>query len=181
MHQYVLPVISNNAFDIYHFTPEISEHEAILDLIEEIYSSYVQKKAYHELTIQRKSLKLWTLFHALTEDYRNNLGEKSSSLRLKSMLLYINEHYMNKLSLDEIAKAGLCSTRECNRTFRDELHTTPFTHLLQVRLQKAAELLLNTTMPITMISSSCGFSGSSYFTKEFSSEFGCTPKEYRTR
>ena len=102
-----------------------------------------------------------------------------SSSRIKLMITYLNEHFIEKVTLNEIAAAGMCSRRECNRAFQTQLHTTPFEYLLNVRLQQACQYLVNSCHSITDISISCGFSSTSYFTKLFREKFGCSPREYR--
>ena len=144
-----------------------------------LYDLYETKPKYYELCIVQNLCNLWGLFDQVSQNYRTNLIGKMSSTRIKAMITYMNEHYIEKLTLDQIAEAGLCSKRECNRTFKQQLHTTPFEYLQQIRLQKACYYLVNTNHSVTDISVSCGFGGTSYFIKVFRAQYGYSPKEYR--
>lgn len=97
------------------------------------------------------------------------------------MLSFIFEHFSESVSIHQIADAGFCSERECYRIFQNYLHTTPNEYLTNYRLQKACDLLRQTSDPITDISHFCGFGSSSYFGRIFKEHLGCTPSDYRKR
>ena len=179
MNRYVRPIIDNSDFDIFHLDPDNPKHVPILQMILALYDLYETKPKYYELCIVQNLCNLWGLFDQVSQNYRTNLIGKMSSTRIKAMITYMNEHYIEKITLDQIAEAGLCSKRECNRTFKQQLHTTPFEYLQQIRLQKACYYLVNTNHSVTDISVSCGFGGTSYFIKVFREQYGYSPKEYR--
>ena len=52
-------------------------------------------------------------------------------------------------------------------------------YLAEFRLQKAAQMLRGSTIPIGEISTSVGFQDPSYFYKVFTGKYACTPKKYR--
>ena len=179
MSKYVRPITDNSDFDIFHLDCEQPSHARILQLLKEAFALYDTKPSRYELLVSAKLLEMWALFDEVTAKYRTNLIGKMSSSRIKLMITYLNEHFIEKVTLDEIAAAGMCSRRECNRTFQTQLHTTPFEYLLNIRLQQACQYLVNSSHSITDISISCGFSSTSYFTKLFREKFGCSPREYR--
>ena len=179
MLKYIRPIIDNSDFDIFHLDCDNPLHQPILIILKELYTLYDNKELYFELEICSRLSRLWMLFDQITQKYRTNLIGKMSSNRIKLMITYMNEHYIEKITLDQIAEAGMCSKRECNRAFQSSLHTTPFEYLLEIRLQKACFYLVNTNHTITDISISCGFGGTSYFIKLFREKFGYSPKEYR--
>ena len=57
---------------------------------------------------------------------------------------------------------------------------TPLNYMTEYRLDKSTDLLVNTTISITEIAYSCGFSGSSYYCEIFKKYYGLTPKQYRS-
>ena len=65
------------------------------------------------------------------------------------------------------------------RMFRSTFHTTPHQFLLELRVQRAKQLLATTTVPIAEIAAQCGFPIPSHFTTTFRSRTGVTPTEYR--
>ena len=85
--------------------------------------------------------------------------------RIKKMMLYIRDHYSEKISLEEIAVSANISGRECLRCFRDMLNISPFGYLMDYRIRRAAGLLRETDRTVTDIAFTCGFFGTSYFGK----------------
>ena len=101
--------------------------------------------------------------------------------RIKIMLQYIQEHYNEELILAKIAESAAVSENECLRCFRSMIGSTPIQYVKQVRIQKAADLLLSTNRKISDIGAECGFQEMSYFAKTFRELKGCTPGEFRRK
>ena len=99
--------------------------------------------------------------------------------RIRTMLDYLEAHYMENVTLEEIADSAAISISECIRCFKAMVHVTPINYLRQYRLEKAADLLLHTDLSISETASYCGFEEMSYFTRCFRSQFGVTPTLYR--
>ncbi len=107
--------------------------------------------------------------------------EQVSAQRMKQMLRFVEEHYSEELSVERIADCVALSESACLRSFRQLLGTTPIQYVKQYRIEKAAELLLSTSMKAGEIGAECGFADTSYFTKTFRELKHCTPREYRQK
>src|SRR3569833_4403691 len=83
------------------------------------------------------------------------------------------------LSLDEIAAATDLSRRQIERQFRRHLDCEPNRYYLQMRLRRARELLLQTSMPIIDITTACGFQAPPHFSRCYRAQFGCAPSAER--
>lgn len=105
--------------------------------------------------------------------------ECSQLTSLKEMIDYIDKHYVEKLTLDNIAAAGHVSKRTCGNLFERFLYISPMKYLNEFRLKQSITLLKSTDMTITEIALSCGFSGASYYAESFRRELGKSPSEYR--
>ena len=101
--------------------------------------------------------------------------------RMKTLLEYISQNYMEKITLENIADSAHISKGECCRIFSRILATTPFSYLTGYRISKSIKLLTTADMSISEIAQSSGFGNSSYFTVCFKKELGITPKEYRKK
>ncbi len=99
--------------------------------------------------------------------------------RMEIFLSYIEAHYKEPISLEELARSANVSKSECLRCFKQTLSITPYNYLLEYRLLQAASLLENTQLPISDISSSVGFNQLSHFGKNFRIKTGYTPRDYR--
>ena len=97
------------------------------------------------------------------------------------MMIYIQEHYAEKVSVAELAQAAWMSERECYRAFRTCLHMTPAEYMRNYRLQMACRLLAEGVQPVTEIGYACGLGSASHFGKLFRDYAGCTPLDYRKK
>ena len=104
-----------------------------------------------------------------------------SADRIKTMLQFVQTHYAEDLTVEQIAASASISPSECLRCFHDMIGTTPNQYLRGQRLQRAAELLCGTTLQVTAIAAQCGFEDSSYFARSFRQLYGCGPTEFRRR
>ncbi|WP_277962684.1 helix-turn-helix domain-containing protein [Pseudomonas sp. RIT-To-2] len=79
------------------------------------------------------------------------------------------------------AIAGECSYSRCHfsRAFKISTGITPHQYLLNLKIEKAKHLLCEQSARIIDISSECGFSDSSHFTRVFSKLVGYTPSYWR--
>ncbi|WP_124065032.1 AraC family transcriptional regulator [Clostridium sp. E02] len=99
--------------------------------------------------------------------------------RLKQMMNWIDEHYMDKVTVEHIAgAAGICA-RECQRTFATVIKDTPIRYLMRRRIAVAADMLKSSNAANSEICAQCGFESQSYFTKQFRLIMGVTPKQYQ--
>ena len=104
-----------------------------------------------------------------------------SNDKIKLMMIFIHEHYREKISIPELAAAAYLSERECFRVFHDCLHTTPAEYIRAYRLQAACRMLAGGQTSVTDIGHTCGLGSSSYFGKVFREYAHCTPSEYRKK
>lgn len=97
---------------------------------------------------------------------------------LQQMLLYVRQHYGEKITIHDLASAARVSRHVCYCLFQAYLHTTPADYLNEYRLSAACRMLVQTRLSVREISSACGMN-QSYFTQMFRLAVGCTPLEYR--
>lgn len=102
------------------------------------------------------------------------------TLRIRIMIDFIHENYMNHIDIAQIAQTVNISERECLRCFQRTIHSSPGQYLLRHRITQAASMLL--TQPdlnVAQIATACGFESPSNFTQNFKRYFKYTPREYR--
>ncbi|MDE6850895.1 MAG: AraC family transcriptional regulator, partial [Lachnospiraceae bacterium] len=92
---------------------------------------------------------------------------------------YLERHYQEAITVEQLAERSGLSVRHFNRLFQDTYHTSPGKYLLQYRIQKAENLLHYTNMPIAEIAYQCGFNDSNYFSRQFHKIHGISPRQYR--
>ena len=97
---------------------------------------------------------------------------------LRKMTGYIQGHYTESITLDQIAAAGAVCRNRCCVLFREDLGCSPIEYATRYRLDKACELLRNGSS-VTEAALSSGFHGASYFAEVFHRVYGKSPKQYR--
>lgn len=179
--KYIHPVLGNPSLPYFCLYPDRPEDARMLALIRETVCLCRKESFGYEFRLRELLCHFWmeilTRFTSALRQKRT--VRKNDEERLKLMLRYIRHHYMDKISLDDIADAASISSRECSRCFLRTIRTAPMQYLKQYRLEQAASFLLSTSQNITEISENCGFFSNSYFSRCFREKYGCTPREYQ--
>ena len=104
-------------------------------------------------------IELARLWLVLVRNLRLPDKQKVSPLhrRLQKMLQYISLHFSEPITLEDLARSASISKSECGRVFRQALEKTPYQYLLEYRLQRGAELLSKTDLPIGAIAESAAY------------------------
>lgn len=108
-------------------------------------------------------------------------GIDASLMHLANAISYIEDHYLEQVTLEEIATKSDISVRHLNRLFRAYYLTTPIAYLQRLRLERACTLLQQTNLSITEISYQSGFNDSNYLTRQFKKTYGMAPKSFRNK
>lgn len=143
------------------------------------YSACNKEEYGYEIEVRNALSRILLYVKSKSTDTTAPAISKVQENRLKEMLLWIDNHLDNTITVSEIAAAANICTRECQRIFNQYLHCSPIEYLLRKRIFHATELISDTDLPLTDIALNCGFSSPSYFTKQFRCLMGCTPSNYR--
>lgn len=176
--KFVAPILSDSSLPWHFLDQGIGWEAQILEDVQKIYGVLPENTA--ELKIQSLISDIWSRLYQnrkVCEDAPPIRNHHLSAL--KEMVAFIQEHYREKISLSDIARAGGVGKTSCCAIFRRFVNQTPNAYLTDYRLRKGAELLLSTNLTVTEICYEVGFSGGSYFTETFHRCLGCSPGEYR--
>jgi AraC-like DNA-binding protein len=105
--------------------------------------------------------------------------KRKGLLRLGKLVGMLEKDYAKDWSLDKIARLSGMSKNNLLLVFKDATGQSPIDFLLNLRLRKAAEMLLDSDCSITETALNNGFHDSNYFTRQFRKMFGCSPRQYR--
>lgn len=99
---------------------------------------------------------------------------------VEQMLNYFEEHYSEKISLDQIAENMYLSPFYISKIFKSETGDTPIRHLINIRLEKARELLEGGNGgSVREIAARVGYDDAYHFSKLFKKHFGIPPSQVR--
>ena len=104
---------------------------------------------------------------------------KGETDRLKKVLKYIQENYIRKLPMEEVAKQIHLSPSAFSHYFKKRTLKSFTQFVLELRLGKAAQLLQHTDMPIMSISYESGFQNLSHFNRSFNKKYNLSPLKFR--
>ncbi len=175
---FVLPLLGNNEASFFIFDQNVPWQGQILQKLAEIYTHRNEKTA--PLRILSAFSLIWAL---LLENLPASSPSESHTdidfSAIRNMTGFIQQNYTSRISLADIAEAGSVGISKCCRLFSRYFSQSPNLYLNQYRLTKSAELLRETTMSITEIALSTGFSGASYYAETFRKWAGISPGEFR--
>lgn len=133
-----------------------------------------------------------------TDDYNRQLTTKSHLISMLDMInralsqktnhprmpqsisehivLYVNNHLFDDLSIPALANRFFLSTSHFNRIFRNATGAAPWEYITKKRLTVAKDLLQN-NIPSQSVSIQCGFKDYSTFYRAYKKHFGHSPNE----
>lgn len=94
---------------------------------------------------------------------------------------YIDAHLDKKITLALLCEQFFCSRSGLISAFKKDCSLTVSQYLLNARMEKAGDMLLNTSMSIREIAAACGFDDQNYFSKVFYKFYKESPSQFRKR
>lgn len=121
---------------------------------------------------------LMYLFRLINE--KNSSGSLLGRNRtLQQVLVYIEKHFQEQISLEQISNACFCNVYYLSHIFTQEQGISIGKYILDRRLTEAKRLLRETTLPVSEVGSAVGLADASYFCRIFKKNCGMTPLKYR--
>lgn len=108
-----------------------------------------------------------------------NLSSYSSTQELLEVLNYIEKNLSHNITVEELSQIVHFHPNYFIRFFRDHIGCSPVQYINRMRLDKAKQLLRNTSLSIKEITDLTGFNDASYFSRVFKKNTGLSPLEYR--
>ncbi len=110
---------------------------------------------------------------------RNRIG--ASHPKVTQAVQLMEENIEEPLTTDEIAQQVGVSRRQLERIFKQFLNRVPSQYYLELRLNRARQMLQQTSKSIIQIGLSCGFSSGPHFSSAYRNFFGVTPRDDRNQ
>lgn len=152
------------------------EKEKVLSLIKNIYDNYSNSK--NEEIINSTFALLLTLFI----DNKTNLNRDTFRINLVNNLKdYLASNLSEKIDIFEICSRCGYSYSRLRHIFKEDTGVSFHRYLLNCRLIRAKQLLMDSDMLIKDIAYECGFNSMSQFDIFFSKELGLSPNDFRKK
>jgi AraC family transcriptional regulator, arabinose operon regulatory protein len=101
--------------------------------------------------------------------------------RITSLFLFVQDNLQSRLTVEEMAQTVKLSPSRLQHVFKSETGLPISKYVRQLRLEKAAELLITSHLSVKEIRTLVGMRDARHFTTNFKSRFGMTPTAYRKK
>ena len=108
---------------------------------------------------------------------RARLGVQNS--KVLTIIELMEANLAEPLSLVEIADHVGLSRRQIERLFRQEMGRSPARYYLEIRLDRARHLLIQSSLPVVEVAVACGFVSASHFSKCYRELYARSPQQER--
>ena len=158
---------------------------SITKVLDDIWYFKKEESLGWELAVKGSLCYLWYLTIEMYRPIPAKAAQKRASndeFRIKKAIDYIDQHYMDTITLDEIAESIHISKSECCRCFKRVMDLSPIEYIMRLRIYTAAAILgdpASEAPNISDLATATGHNNISYFIKTFKKYMGVTPKEYR--
>lgn len=177
--KYINFITSNNAWPSLKLEKQIIWHQEIIQILRDIYELSKKPPLDYELEIHMLLMQIWKKLYR----YFNALPEKEPKPqryleRLRDIISYVQEHYNQEITLDDVAgHVNICKS-ECCRFFKKHMGMTLFDYIMFLRIQNSLPLLREGES-VTKAAGMAGFSSPAYYGQIFKRYMKCTPREYQ--
>lgn len=117
--------------------------------------------------------------NVLSSKNKKTISAFSKNKYENALIQFLTENFKSPLTNEEIAAHLFVSNAHLNRIAKATLGMTPHKYLLKLKIIHACELIQEGNITFSEISSMCGFTSLSSFSRAFKSETGVTPREYK--
>ena len=114
--------------------------------------------------------------HELTEEEAASINRRNA--RLKRLIRFVDENYMDKIRLADFAEAEGCSLSYLSRFIKENLNQNFQEYVTSVRFNCACKLIASGEKRMLDVCMESGFSDYRYFSREFQKQYGMTPEAY---
>lgn len=153
-------------------------------LLGELMEEYAQKETNHILVIKALLLHLLAVLgrcFSQTDPAKSEekLLFKRHQDALDKAIAYIDQHYADNITMNQVAKEALLSPSYFSYLFKSLTGKTFVEYLTTIRIQKSFDLLKNPKLLIMEVCLEVGFKNINHFNRTFKSITGMTPSQYR--
>lgn len=176
------PFLQNSAIPCIYLTGFDENGKEILQKLNQVEEAFDRKRFCYELKIKGLLCEAFAMIlyghrQELTKFVPANLQELE---RLEKMLNYLNMHFTEVISLQDLADQVHLSREVCCRLFKKMTGKTITGYLEEYRVNKSFSLVQSGQYSMIQITEMVGFSNPSRFASAFRKRVGCNPGEYHS-
>jgi AraC-like DNA-binding protein len=158
----------------------VREQSFIENNLSKMFREAQAKRSGYEAYLQSLLIEVLIFASRYTEDHQKRFEHLSPAhKRISEITQYMNEHYMDQITLKTISDKFFISKYHLIRVFKEVTGFTFIEYLNTVRVKNARIMLLASNKKIIEISIEVGFGSISHFNRVFRTILNCSPIKYR--
>lgn len=182
--KYLTPILHDRSLKYFYVSVQDKDYDMYYSNVNGALEQFEAREPGFELLTKAALLQVWKhIYDRVQADAKATANPKTAAQdeqRVKQAILFMQEHYMEALTLEDIANSILVSKSECCRCFKRSLSMSPFEYLMKYRILESTKHIHHQKQEsISDIASAVGFNNTSYYNKIFKKYMKCTPTEYR--
>ena len=174
--------MSEHFHRVFHLRDGSDAHVRIRELLLKIQGVYEKHEQMWNALCYSYFLRIYTV---LGQRYLSGVRSRPKAEHsvdsevVNAAMTYINSHYKEDLSLEDVSGFAGFSRYYFSRSFKKHTGSSFKDYLIQKRLQVAMDLLIQTNMQMKDVAQESGFGSVATFNRVFRENKGCTPTQYR--
>lgn len=162
------------------------------DLTSRLHKYKLLKGNFYDMQdiLQRKILNSTTMKEAkgyVHANYKDmlpliyNQGKTSNKMVIEHVKTYIQENFMEEISIEKLAEVACVSPNYFSHMFKNEVGQNYKEYLTHIRMEKAVDLILNTDYPLYKIAETVGYNNTRTFVDAFKQVYNDSPTKYKKK
>ena len=161
---------------------KVSQKNDIIVLLNRILKEKTSDQIGSDLLNYLMLMELFVLIsRALKAEWEMSIKNKSPKIKelMQSAIQFILNNFEREISITDIAKYVFLSPSYFTRAFKEDTGLSPMQYLLNIRIKRSCELLVETDLKVGDIAHSVGFSNQQRFNDMFKKQMKMTPMQFR--
>lgn len=167
----------NNPFQ-YQYTFAPYNPLALFDKVEQMNSIWLQSSEKELKNLHIKSLFYQFVYELIRQMHTQEIRPLNPDI-VEEAVRYIEENYHKPLTLELLAQELACSVGYLSKLFKEKMQTSPIHYLGEMRVNKAAKILLETDTTLQEIAEHVGYLDGHSLSRSFKRHKGISPAKYK--
>ncbi len=178
--KYITPFMEGKLPSEPYLTPALSWYQPASECIREIDLLCATRPEGYQLAVKGHLFLFFFLLISNRQKKETAPAPQTKSLeKMKTILKYVEEHYTDHITIDDMAALTYYSKSHFMKFFKSHMGTGFIEYLNDYRLTMSERLLRSSDDPVTEIAEKCGFDNLSYFNRIFKRKYGQAPGRWR--
>lgn len=151
---------------------------ALFDKVEQMNSIWLQSSEKELKNLHIKSLFYQFVYELIRQMHTQEIRPLNPDI-VEEAVRYIEENYHKPLTLELLAQELACSVGYLSKLFKEKMQTSPIHYLGEMRVNKAAKILLETDTTLQEIAEHVGYPDGHSLSRSFKRHKGISPAKYK--